>query len=120
MATAGSLNSFACLEALVSRHGIAHLSNASATWWPGGMGVGEPVDGLRVLFDRSFGDVAGGVVNDANPVASVLEADAPTIGRNHTLRITRDGETLARDYRVTSAMPDGTGWVQVQLQELGA
>lgn len=111
---------FVDLEARLNLAAKARLSNASATWWPGGMGVGEPVNGLRVLFDRSFGDVAGGAVNDANPVASVLEADAPTIGRNHTLRITRDGETLARDYRVTMASPDGTGWVQVQLQELGA
>lgn len=120
MATTGSFNSFARMEALVSMHGIAHLSNASATWWPGGIGVGNPVPGLRVIFDREFGDAAGGVVNDANPAASVLEADAPGVARNHTMRITRDGESLARDYRVLKASPDGTGWVLLELQELGA
>lgn len=111
---------FVDLEARLNLAARARLSNASATWWPGGVGVGVPLEGLRVLFDRSFDDVAGGVVNDANPVASVLEVDVLGIGRDHALRITRDGEALARDYRVTKATPDGTGWVQVQLQELGA
>lgn len=120
MATAAALNSFARLEAMVSTACMVHLANAQAIHWPGGIGVGAPVPGLRVIFDRSFGEFAGDVVNDADPVAAVLEADAPGLARGDALRITKDGETIARDYRVTKATPDGTGWVPVQLQEIAA
>ena len=113
-----SLNSFARLETLVSRHCMAHLSNASATWWLGAMGESDPVPGVRVTFDRESSEFAGDAVNAANPVASVYEADVPGIGRNSVLQIVRDGETVAHTFRVIKASPDGTGWVELQLQEL--
>lgn len=118
MATTAALNSFARLEAMVSKACMAHLTNASATRWPGGFGVSAPVPGLRVIFDRAFGEFAGDSVSDAEPVAAILEADAPGLARNDALRITKDGEAIFRDYRVVKVSPDGTGWAQLQLQEI--
>lgn len=119
MNTTAVLASFGKLEAMVASHAVAHLSNASATWWRGGMDTSAPVDGLRVIFDRetrsSYGD---GVVADATPVARLLAADCPGIARKCALRITPDaGDTTERTYTVLRAEPDGTGWVQVYLTE---
>lgn len=119
MATSGALNSFARLEALASTAGIAHLSNASATWWRGGLDMGIAVPGIRLIYDREANPgFADGAVVDAQPVASVLADDVPGIGRKCALRITRDmGDTTERLYTVLRAEPDGTGWVQVFLSE---
>lgn len=111
--------SFAALEARLNQAAKARISNASATWWRGGMDMGQPVAGLRLIYDREaspgFGD---STVVDAQPVASVLADDAPGIGRKCALRITRDvGDTAPRLFNVLRAEPDGTGWVQVFLTE---
>jgi hypothetical protein len=111
--------SFAALEARLNQAAKARISNAAATWWRGGMDMGVPVPGLRVIYDREsapgFGD---GTVVDAQSVASVLAEDAPGIGRKCALRITRDaGDTTPRLFTVLKAEPDGTGWVQVFLTE---
>lgn len=118
MPIAGSRNSFARLEAMVSRHSVAHLSNASATWWPGAIGDASPVLGVRVIFDREFSEFGGQTVNDANPVGSVHEPDVPGIRRDHVMQIQRDGEAIARTYRITKASPNGQGLVQLHFQEL--
>jgi len=111
--------SFAALEARLNQAAKARISNASATWWPGGMGVGEPVPGLRLIYDREASPShADRSVIDAEPVASVLAADAPGIARRCALRITRDvGDTAPRLFSVLRAEADGTGWVQVYLTE---
>lgn len=111
--------SFAALEARLNQAAKARISNASATWWRGGMDMGQPVAGLRLIFDRSASaGHAGGAVVDVEPMASVLAEDAPGVGRKCALRITRDvGDTTERLYTVLRAEPDGTGWVHLFLTE---
>lgn len=119
MPVTAALPAFGGLEAMVSRHVARHLSNASATWWRGGLDASAPVAGIRLIFDRETRrDFAEGAVIDAQPVARLLAADCPGIGRKCVLRITRDGgDTTERLYTVLRAEPDGTGWVQVYLTE---
>lgn len=119
MPVTAALPAFGGLEAMVSRHVARNLSNASATWWRGGMDMGLPVAGLRVIYDREAAPrFADSTVVDAQPVASVLAEDAPGIGRKCALRITRDaGDTTPRLFTVLRAESDGTGWVQVYLTE---
>lgn len=111
--------SFAALEARLNQAAKARISNASATWWRGGMDMSEPMAGLRVIYDREASpQFADSSVVDAQPVASVLAEDAPGIGRKCALRITRDtGDTAPRLFTVLRAESDGTGWVQVYLTE---
>lgn len=110
--------SFAAIEARLNQAAKARISNASATWWRGGMDTSAPVSGLRAIFDRAGGQHADGAVLDAQPTVSILAADCPGIGRKCALRITPDaGEPTDRLYTVLRAEPDGTGWVQVYLTE---
>lgn len=111
--------SFAALETRLNQAAKARLSNASATWWHGGMGVGQPVSGLRLIFDREASpDNADQTVIDAEPVASVLSEDVPGIARKCALRIARDtGDTTERTYTVLRAESDGCGWVKLALTE---
>jgi hypothetical protein len=119
MPVTAALPAFGGLEAMVSRHVVRNLSNASATWWRGGLDASAPVAGIRLIFDRETRrDFAEGAVIDAQPVARLLAADCPGIGRKCALRITPDaGEPTDRLYTVLRAEPDGTGWVQVYLTE---
>ena len=111
--------SFAAIEARLNRAASARLSNASATWWRGGMDASAPVPGLRVILDRqTHPGFADGGVMDAQAMASLLAADCPGIARKCALHITRDaGDTTPRRYTVLRAEPDGTGWVHVYLTE---
>lgn len=110
--------SFAAIEARLNLAARARLGNASATWWRGGIDMGAPVAGVRLIYDREATSHGDGVVIDAEPMASVLAQDAPGIGRKCALRITRDmGDTTTRLFTVLRAEPDGTGWVQVYLTE---
>lgn len=111
--------SFAALEARLNQAVRARLSNASATWWRGGMDASSPVAGLRVIHDRPFtSTIADGAVLDAQPTASLLVTDCPGIARKCVLRITPDaGDGTERTYTVLRAEPDGNGWVNVYLTE---
>lgn len=119
MPATAALTPFGRLEAMVSGHAVRHLSNASATWWRGGLDASAPVAGIRLIFDRETrAGFAEAAVVDAQPVARLLAADCPGIGRKCALRITRDaGEPTERLYTVLRAEADGTGWVQVFLTE---
>jgi hypothetical protein len=118
MPIAAPISPFGLLEALVSREVVRGLSNATATWWPGGQGVGVAVPGLRAIFDNEAQDGMSGMVNDLNPVASVLATEFPGVARRDALQILRDGEPLpGRVFVVEKAQPDGTGTVLLQLSE---
>lgn len=111
--------SFSALEARLSQAAKARLGNASATWWRGGIDMGAPVAGLRLIYDReASAGFADRAVVDAQPMASVLAEDAPGIARKCALRIVRDaGDTTPRLFNVLKAEADGTGWVQLYLTE---
>ena len=111
--------SFARLEARLNQAAKARISNAGATWWRGGLGMGEPVAGLRLIYDREASpQFADRTVVDAQPVASVLAEDAPGIARKCALRVVRDGGDIEpRMFNVLRVEPDGTGWVQLYLTE---
>lgn len=118
MATAASTSPFGKLETMVAQQSIRHLSNASATWWPGGQGVGAPVPGLRVIHDREQGAVRDAMVNDFNPVVTLLESDVPGFRRGDALNIVRDGEVGSGHlFSVERASCDGRGLIQADLSE---
>jgi hypothetical protein len=111
--------SFAALEQRLNLAAKARISNASATWWRGGIDMGVPVPALRLIYDREASpQFADRTVVDAQPVASVLADDAPGIARKCALRIVRDGGDMTpRLFNVLKVEPDGTGWIQLYLTE---
>lgn len=118
MATGVLASPFGSLETMVARESIRHLSNASATWWPGGQGVGTPVAGLRVIHDSEQGMAGAQMVNDFNPVATLLESDAQALKRGDVLNIIADRvEGPGLLFAVERARRDGRGFVVADLSE---
>lgn len=118
MATAASTSPFGMLEAMVSQQSIRHLSNAEATWWPGGQVVGSAVPGLRAIHDREQGGMGAPMVNDFNPVASFLASDVPGMARGDALQIRRDGDAGAGElFTVERVRANGRGLVQADLSK---
>jgi hypothetical protein len=118
MATLASPSPFGLLESMLASATVRHLSNATATWWPGGQAVGMAVPGLRVIFDRAAQDGLDHMVSDRNPAATVLDADFPGVRRKDALLIVRDGEPgPGQLFSVLERNPDGTGNVQLDLSE---
>lgn len=118
MATGVLPSPFGSLETMVAQESIRHLSNATATWWPGGQGVGTPVAGLRVIHDSEQGMGGAQMVNDFNPVATLLESDVQAMKRGDVLNIVADrvggpGSLFA----IERVRRDGRGLVVADLSE---
>ncbi|MBS3996612.1 MAG: hypothetical protein KGZ67_04645 [Hydrogenophaga sp.] len=125
---------FAALEQRLNRVAVGHLSNASAVWYPGGWPGSQVVDprswyeyffgpvvsGLRVVFDREAGPALDGLVNDTNPVLSVLESAARGARRGDVIEVTPDGTEAATRFEVVRATPDGTGLLVLHLMAEGS
>lgn len=118
------MSTFATLELRATRVAVKRTSNATAVWYAGGMAVGAPVSGVRVVLDRSVEGASGGMVNDATPVASVFAPDMPGAKRGDALSITPDPTALgappAADFEVKEARADASGLLVLELCALGA
>lgn len=78
------------------------------TYTPAG-GSATPV---RMIFDHEYFDELPGLgIQLSRPAARLLAADAPSLANGDT--IARQGKT----YKVVQTMPDGQGYVTVQLEE---
>lgn len=110
---------FGQLERSLNRTTVSMLGNARATWWPGGLGGGQPRSGIRVVFDRESVDVLERGVNERNPVASANEADMAGARRGDALEVLKDGESVPLMFGIVRAAPDGTGLLVLDLREGG-
>lgn len=114
------MSTFSALELRATRAAVRRTSNATAVWSAGGVGVGAPVSGIRVVFDSAAEPGMGGMVNAANPIASVFAHDMPGAKRGDGVSITRDatefGTPSALAYEVVKAEPDGSGLLVLELQ----
>lgn len=118
------MSTYATLELRATRAAVKRTSNATAVWYAGGLAVGTPVPGIRVVLDRSIEGAAGGMVNDAQPVASIFAPDMPEAKRGDALSITPDptamGTPAATDFEVKNARADAAGLLVLDLHALGA
>lgn len=114
------MSTFATLELRATRAAVRRTSNATAVWSAGGVGVGAPVPGIRVVFDNAAEPAMGSMVNGTDPVASVFAPDMPGAKRGDALSITRDatdfGAPSAVVYSIAQARPDGSGLLVLELQ----